>query len=162
MHGSINVKSHNNSSKWQMGFNSASKGLIISPSETNSLWITPCQSKKITNLVFTRDFWNFNFFRSWRVFSDPCSGLTFSGRIVGKTPADYFFVPKSEIPLKYTSLWLDFGHPESRDMYIIHNCKWRLLKGHPEAVWPWKSVCTVRKDVCQKLNNKNAHHQELF
>jgi hypothetical protein len=27
MHGSINVKSHNNTSKWQMGFNSAFKGL---------------------------------------------------------------------------------------------------------------------------------------
>ena len=26
------------------------------------------------------------FFRPWRGFSDPCSGLTFSGRIVGKTP----------------------------------------------------------------------------
>ena len=30
--------------------------LIISPSGTNSLWITPYQSKKITNMVFTRDF----------------------------------------------------------------------------------------------------------
>jgi hypothetical protein len=29
MHGSINVKSLNNTSKWQMGFNSAFKGLII-------------------------------------------------------------------------------------------------------------------------------------
>jgi hypothetical protein len=27
MHGSINVKSPNNTSKWQMGFNSAFKGL---------------------------------------------------------------------------------------------------------------------------------------
>ena len=26
------------------------------------------------------------FFRPWSGFSDPCSGLTFSGRIVGKTP----------------------------------------------------------------------------
>jgi len=30
------------------------------------------------------------FFRSWRGFSDSCSGLTFSDRIAGKTPADYF------------------------------------------------------------------------
>jgi hypothetical protein len=32
--------------------------LIVSTSGTNSLWITPCQSKKITNMVFTRDLWN--------------------------------------------------------------------------------------------------------
>jgi hypothetical protein len=29
MHGPINVKSPNNISKWQMGFNSAFKGLIV-------------------------------------------------------------------------------------------------------------------------------------
>jgi hypothetical protein len=29
MHGDINVKSPNNTSKWQMGFNSAFKGLMI-------------------------------------------------------------------------------------------------------------------------------------
>jgi hypothetical protein len=29
MHGLINVKSPNNTSKWQMGFNSAFKGLIF-------------------------------------------------------------------------------------------------------------------------------------
>ena len=29
------------------------------------------------------------------------------------------FVPKSEIPLEGASLWLDFGHPESRDKYIL-------------------------------------------
>jgi hypothetical protein len=29
MHGPINVKSPNNTSKWQMGFNSAFKGLIL-------------------------------------------------------------------------------------------------------------------------------------
>ena len=28
------------------------------------------------------------------------------------------FVPKSVIPLQGESLWLDFGHPESRDKYI--------------------------------------------
>ena len=36
-----------------------------------------------------------HFFRPWRGFSDPCSGLTFSGRIVGKTPrhiASYNFL----------------------------------------------------------------------
>jgi hypothetical protein len=29
MHGPINIKSSNNISKWQMGFNSAFKGLIV-------------------------------------------------------------------------------------------------------------------------------------
>jgi hypothetical protein len=29
MHGSMNVKSPNNTSKWQMGFNSAFKGLKV-------------------------------------------------------------------------------------------------------------------------------------
>jgi ABC-type maltose transport system permease subunit len=29
MHGPINIKSHNNTSKWQMGFNSALKGLMF-------------------------------------------------------------------------------------------------------------------------------------
>ena len=32
--------------------------LIFPPSGTNYLWIMPCQSKKITNMFFTRDFWN--------------------------------------------------------------------------------------------------------
>jgi hypothetical protein len=31
MHGPINVKSPNNTRKWQMGFNSAFKGLIVDP-----------------------------------------------------------------------------------------------------------------------------------
>jgi hypothetical protein len=35
MHGPINVKSPNNTSKWQMGFNSAFKGLTILFSSTN-------------------------------------------------------------------------------------------------------------------------------
>ena len=64
------------------------------------------------------------------------------------------FVPKSEIPLEGAHLWLVSGHPESRDKYIKHHCKGRLLQGHPEAVWPYKSVCTVTRDLCRKLNNK--------
>ena len=63
------------------------------------------------------------------------------------------FVPKSEIPLELASLWLDFGHPESCDKYIKHHYKGQLLQRHPEAVWACKSVCTVRSDVCRKLNN---------
>ena len=59
--------------------------LIVSPFGTNSLWITPCQSKKFTNMVFTRDSENLNYW-PWRGSSDSCSGLKFSGRIVGKTP----------------------------------------------------------------------------
>ena len=57
--------------------------LIVSPSGTNSLWITPCQSKQITNMFFTRDFWNSSFFGRGEV--SP-TRLTLSGRIVGKTP----------------------------------------------------------------------------
>jgi len=66
------------------------------------------------------------------------------------------FVPKREIPLEEASLWLDFGHPESRNKYIKHHCKGRLLQRHPEAVWLCRSVCTVRRDVCRKLNNKSV------
>jgi hypothetical protein len=36
MHGPINVKSPNNTSKWQMGFNSAFKGLMV-PTRTGAL-----------------------------------------------------------------------------------------------------------------------------
>jgi hypothetical protein len=35
MHGPMNVKSPNNTSKWQMGFNSAFKGLIMTVTEVN-------------------------------------------------------------------------------------------------------------------------------
>jgi hypothetical protein len=35
MHGPINVKSHNNASKWQMGFNSAFKGLTTAVTDTS-------------------------------------------------------------------------------------------------------------------------------
>jgi len=66
------------------------------------------------------------------------------------------FVPKSEIPLEGASLWLDFKHPESRDKYIKHHCKGRLQQRHPEAVWPYKSVCIVRRELCRKLNNKSV------
>ena len=66
------------------------------------------------------------------------------------------FVPKSEKPLEGASLLPDFGHPESRDKYIKHHCKGRFLQRHPEAVWPCKSVCTVRRDVCRKPTNKSV------
>jgi hypothetical protein len=35
MHGPINVKSPNNTSKWQMGFNSAFKGLTVALTAEN-------------------------------------------------------------------------------------------------------------------------------
>jgi hypothetical protein len=38
MHGLINVKSPNNTSKWQMGFNSAFKGLIIVVTFVEPVW----------------------------------------------------------------------------------------------------------------------------
>jgi len=66
------------------------------------------------------------------------------------------FVLKSEIPLEGAPIWLDLGHPDSRDMYIKHHCKGRLLQRHPEAIWPCKSVCTVTRDLCRKLSNKSV------
>jgi Leu/Phe-tRNA-protein transferase len=43
MHGPINVKSPNNTSKWQMGFNSAFKGLIMKNAkkrdQTMEVWL---------------------------------------------------------------------------------------------------------------------------
>ena len=68
----------------------------------------------------------------------------------------FLFVPKSEISLEGAPLWLDFGHPESRDKYIKHHCKRRLIQRHPEAVWPCRSVCTVTRDLCWKLNSKSV------
>jgi len=41
MHGPINVKSPNNTSKWQMGFNSALKGLIL-------FWVTLIQQNSVS------------------------------------------------------------------------------------------------------------------
>jgi hypothetical protein len=37
MHGPINVKSPNNTSKWQMGFNSAFKGLTVLIEPTSAI-----------------------------------------------------------------------------------------------------------------------------
>ena len=56
------------------------------------------------------------------------------------------------------SLWLGFGHPESREKYNKHHCKGRLPQRLPGAVWPCKSVCTVRRyvHVCRNLNNKSV------
>jgi hypothetical protein len=59
--------------------------LIVSHFGTNSLCITPCQSQKTTNTIFTPKLQESQFFRPWRGFPDLCSGLTFSGRTVGKT-----------------------------------------------------------------------------
>jgi hypothetical protein len=47
MHGPINVKSPNNTSKWQMGFNSAFKGLnnenyVDSTGAWNVIWGVSC------------------------------------------------------------------------------------------------------------------------
>jgi adenine-specific DNA methylase len=41
MHGTINVKSPNNTSTWQMGFNSAFKGLITNTGLENKAWNSP-------------------------------------------------------------------------------------------------------------------------
>jgi hypothetical protein len=42
MHGPINVKSPNNTSKWQMGFNSAFKGLIFMPIDQGKMSDNSC------------------------------------------------------------------------------------------------------------------------
>jgi hypothetical protein len=55
----------------------------------------------------------------------------------------------TKTPFKYISV-------NSCYQYIKHHCKGRLLQRHPEAVRPCKSVCTVRKDVCRKLDNKRV------
>ena len=55
MHGPINVKSPNNTSKWQMGFNSAFKGLIL----PNIYW---CKEPRIAE---TR---SENRFRNWHLY----------------------------------------------------------------------------------------------
>jgi hypothetical protein len=47
MHGPMNVKSPNNTSKWQMGFNSAFKGLIKHPNDFFCL----IQTKKTLELI---------------------------------------------------------------------------------------------------------------
>jgi hypothetical protein len=39
MHGPINVKSPNNNSKWQMGFNSAFKGLKVTSGSAKLVWL---------------------------------------------------------------------------------------------------------------------------
>jgi hypothetical protein len=52
MHGSINVKSPNNTSKWQMGFNSAFKGLMMK----REILVVYCNIHKNTkNILFGQD-----------------------------------------------------------------------------------------------------------
>jgi hypothetical protein len=64
MHGPINVKSPNNTSKWQMGFNSAFKGLrntihavkvnVILLNKRQYLFPTKCQTTQMTiTMVFS-------------------------------------------------------------------------------------------------------------
>jgi hypothetical protein len=53
MHGPTNVKSPNNTSKWQMGFNSAFKGLILKEEEMDK---TGEKSKKVILFLITGSF----------------------------------------------------------------------------------------------------------
>jgi hypothetical protein len=63
MHGPINVKSPNNTSKWQMGFNSAFKGLIyerfklerVGISNQSLVYIYPIQPK-LTQIFYLPPF----------------------------------------------------------------------------------------------------------
>jgi hypothetical protein len=56
MHRPINVKSPNNISKWQMGFNSAFKGLrkpvVLEVSETNPRWNQPSIRRKMDDISY--------------------------------------------------------------------------------------------------------------
>ena len=66
-------------------------------------------------------------------------------------PADYFLFPKVKSHLKRCLFDSISDIQKSSDKYIKHHCKGGLLQSHPETVWPCKSVCRVRRDVCQKL-----------
>jgi Leu/Phe-tRNA-protein transferase len=52
MHGSINVKSPNNTSKWQMGINSAFKGLILQSFSCDDMatWLSAFMRKLFNHL----------------------------------------------------------------------------------------------------------------
>jgi hypothetical protein len=57
MHGPINVKSPNNSSKWQMRFNSAFKGLtgFVASYSRHELWpelLRSHENRNVINLMF--------------------------------------------------------------------------------------------------------------
>jgi hypothetical protein len=47
MHGPINVKSSNNTSKWKMGFNSAFKGLSNGKAIPLQTWTDPEDSRRL-------------------------------------------------------------------------------------------------------------------
>ena len=61
----------------------------------NSLWITPCQSKKITNMVFTRD--------NRLIESRPGTPLSFSPSIRAET--QYVEKPRALLSTFFTVLY---------------------------------------------------------
>ena len=68
MHGPINVKSPNNVSEWQMGFNSAFKGLIHASNQDSLSFQVKRFFQEIYSCVYDYDLWNkFNlrFILSW-------------------------------------------------------------------------------------------------
>jgi len=71
-------------------------------------------------------------------------------------PADYFLFPKVKSHFKGCLFDLISDIQKAVTSTFKHHCKGRLLQRHPEALWPCKCVCTVRRDVCWKLNNKSV------
>jgi hypothetical protein len=71
-------------------------------------------------------------------------------------PADYFLFPKVKSHLKGHLFDSVLDIQKAVTSTIKHHCKGWLLQRHPEAVWPCKPVCRVRRDVCRKLKNKSV------
>ena len=65
MHGPMNVKSPNNTSKWQMGFNSAFKGLILTLNPTEYTTLRPVLSVKRSHSEHT--IYAYNYIKSFTI-----------------------------------------------------------------------------------------------
>jgi len=109
------------------------------------------------------------FFRSWPGFSDPCSGLTFRGRIVGKTLrliTSYnqfrklkshlkgrLFDSISDIQKAVTSSGLTFsGRIVGKTLRLITSCnQFRKLKSHLKGRL-FDSISDIQKAVTSTLN----------
>ena len=69
--------------------------------------------------------------------------------------ADYFLFPKVKSHLK-GCLFDSISDIQKAVTSTLNTTAKDDVQRHPEAVWPCKSVCTVRRDVCWKLNNKSV------
>jgi hypothetical protein len=113
----------------------------VSLSGTNTSWITTCQSKKITNVVFTRDFWNSNCFRPRGCFSDPCSGLTLNGLILSKTLQSHHRSQCSR-PLSFLVKYEDFEPPIEK---FLNNVVATLCRPHRRLEYSCNAAVTFHK-----------------